>query len=208
MFIQDFLIHLQVIVIAFTVNVIPAFAPPTWIVLGLYKINYPELNYIALALSGVIGSVSGRSVLYLYSKYFSKVLPQNRLDNISYMGNLINNRRAGLFFSTFIYSVNPLPSNFLFISSGISGVRILPIISGFAVGRGISYLSLMYASHKILFMFGFFAMGNMRLLADFLGISASISFIFIDWKSIFGKIRKTIRISNNEDRTPISFNTH
>jgi len=163
MFIQDFLIHLQVIIMAFIVNVIPAFAPPTWIVLGLYKINYPELNYIALAFSGVIGSVSGRSVLYLYSKYFSKILPQNRLENISYMGNFIKNRKMGLFFSTFIYSLNPLPSNFLFISSGISGVRILPIISGFAVGRGISYLSLMYASHKFLFMFGVFAMDNMRL---------------------------------------------
>jgi len=208
MFIQDFLIHFQVIIIAFIVNVIPAFAPPTWIVLGLYKINYPELNYIALAFSGVVGSVSGRFVLYLYSKYFGKILPKNRLDNISYMGNFINNKKMGLFFSTFIYSVNPLPSNFLFISSGISGVRILPIISGFAVGRGISYLSLMYASHKILFMFGFFAMGNIRLLADLIGISASISFIFIDWRSIFGKIRKTIRILNSEDRTLISFKTH
>lgn len=66
----------------------------------------------------------------------------------------------------------------------------------------------MYASHKFLFMFGIFGMENMRLLADFLGVSASISFIFIDWRSIFGKIKKTIGILNSEDRTPISFRTH
>lgn len=44
-----FLGYLEATFLAFLVNVIPAFAPPTWIVLSLYKINNPQFNSVALA---------------------------------------------------------------------------------------------------------------------------------------------------------------
>ena len=198
MVVEEAVRYIEVTFIAFLVNVAPAFVPPTWIVLSLYGINHPELNSLALSLFGVIGSVAGRFLVYLYSKPLKKYLPQKQADNINYFKRLLEGRRWSRFLGSFIYSLGPFPSNFLFVSSGISGIEILPVLAGFAVGRAVSYTSLVYASYKAFFLLEIFGLKRIRFLADLLGILAALSIVFINWKKLFKKVNKILKIDRND----------
>ncbi len=148
---------------ALLVNIVPAFAPPTWILLSIFEINNPSLNSFVLALFGVIGSVSGRFVMYLYSTIVGKYVPRKQADNLNYFKKFVMERRLGVFEATFLYSLSPLPSNFLFITFGISRAKVLPVLVGFALGRLVSYSILVYLSLKASVYFHFFGIGNVRM---------------------------------------------
>ena len=184
MLIQELLKYVEATFLAFLVNIIPAFAPPTWILLSIFEINNPNLNSFVLALFGVIGSVSGRFVMYLYSTAVGKYVPQKQADNLNYFKKFMMERRLGVFLGTFVYSLSPLPSNFLFIAFGISRAKVLPVLVGFALGRLVSYSILVYLSLKASIYFDFLGMANVRHAADLLGIIGAVSIIFIDWKKV------------------------
>jgi membrane protein YqaA with SNARE-associated domain len=170
----------------FLLNIIPAFAPPSWLLLSIYKINNPGQNIFIIALLGVLGSVAGRSVMYAYSSILGNHLPKKYSHNVGHFRVFMEKRKLGLFMTSFLFSLGPLPSNFLFIASGISKTKPMPVFAGFAIGRLISYLAIVYASFAvadIIQSFGF----NVKILADLLGIAASLSIIFIDWKKVLGK---------------------
>ena len=76
---------------------------------------------------------------------------------------------------TFLHSLSPLPSNFLFIAFGVSRVKVLSVLAGFALGRLISYATLVYLSHSASTYFHFFGTGIARDLADVVGIAGAIS---------------------------------
>jgi len=191
MIIKELLSYAEVTLMAFIVNIVPAFAPPTWIVLSLYKIQYPGMSSLALAFFGVLGSVIGRFVMYHYSRVIGKHVPQRYADNLKYFRKFIEGKKLGLFLGTFIYSLSPFPSNFLFMASGISGISVLPLVVGFALGRFVSYASLIYVTYETFGYFHGFGAGNMKLLADLFGIVASILIIFVDWKKMYEKTEKT-----------------
>lgn len=184
---EELLGYLEATFLVLLVNVIPALAPPTWIVLSLYKINNPQLNSLALALVGVIGSVSGRFVMYLYSKALGRFIPQKYAGNLNYFKKFVEERKLGIFLGTLIYSLVPLPSNLLFIAFGASSVKVLPVLAGFALGRAISYTSIVYASFRAFVFLESFGIENLRYLADLLGILAAVAMIFIDWRKVFEK---------------------
>lgn len=189
MIIEGLLTYFEITFISFLVNIIPAFVPPTWIILSLYKISNPELNILAIALFGVIGSVLGRLGMYYYSNVLGKYVPKSHKSNIKYIAKLVKGKKLRLFIITFLYSLSPLPSNFLFIISGISGMELFPIVLGFALGRILSYSSLVYGSFRIFNYFAELKIENLKLLADLSGILLSIIFIFVDWKKVFKKLR-------------------
>jgi len=189
---EELLGYLEVTFLSLIVNVIPAFTPPTWIVLSLYKINNPQLNSLAIAMLGVIGSVSGRFVMYLYSKALGRFIPQKYADNLNYFKKFVEERKLGIFLGTLIYSLVPLPSNLLFIAFGASSVKVLPVLAGFALGRAISYTAIVYASFRAFVFFESFGIENLRYLADLLGILAAVAMIFIDWRKVFEKRKEKV----------------
>lgn len=192
------LIYLVAVLSIFIANIVPVFAPPTWIILSLYKISNPELNIGILVLLGVIGSVAGRFSMYHYSKALGKYVPQRFTGNLSQFKRAVEEKSGGLFFGSFIYSLSPLPSNYLFIGSGISGMKIIHTLTGFAFGRAISYLLLIYGFHKTFLLFGVSGTADMQLFGNILGILACVFMIFIDIQKMIGKIQNIFsRIRNN-----------
>jgi membrane protein YqaA with SNARE-associated domain len=189
--IGTFLAYIQITLLSFFVNVIPAFAPPTWIVLSLYKLSHIELNSFAIAFFGVVGSVAGRLVMYYYSKVLGKYLPKKGKSHLNYLKKLGKGKNLQLFVLTFLYSLSPLPSNFLFIVSGMSGIKIGPVITGFAIGRLVSYSLLVYGVFRASTLFRSIGIENITFFADILGILASIIIIFVDWKKLFGKRKQS-----------------
>ena len=187
----EILEYLEVTLIALWVNLIPAFAPPTWVVLSVYQANHLELNSFGIACFGVIGSVAGRFIMYQYSALVGRHVPRKQAENLRHFKEFVERKRLGLFLGTLLYSLSPLPSNFLFIESGISGTELLPVIGGFAIGRLISYTFLVYVSSRAYeALFGVFGNADLRLAADILGIVIAASTAFVDWGKIFDRPKK------------------
>lgn len=180
--------YIEVLLTSIAVNVVPALAPPTWLVLSLFKINRPEFNLILLALVGVIGSVIGRYVMYKYSQYFGKYVPKKEAENLHYFRKFIGETKPRVFIETFLFSLSPLPSNFLFISFGLSGVDLEPVLIGFFLGRLLSYSLLIYASFRFFTYFSIFVSASqLRIAVDILGALFAVAIIFIRWKNIYFK---------------------
>lgn len=186
MFLTGPLYYLEVTFVAILVNVVPAFAPPTWLVLALYKINHPYLNLLALAFAGVVGSVIGRFVMYKYSEALGKYVPKKEVENLRYFRKFVGETKPRVFIETFLFSLSPFPSNFLFIAFGMSEVNLQPVLVGFFLGRLLSYSLLIQASFSSFgYLSGYIGSDTATLAADLIGLVFAVIVIFIRWKKVY-----------------------
>lgn len=186
MFLTGPLYYLEITLVSIFVNVVPAFAPPTWLVLALYKINHPYLNLLALALAGVVGSVIGRYIMYKYSEVLGKYVPKKNAENLHYFRKFVGESNNRVFIETFLFSLSPFPSNFLFIAFGMSEVNLQPVLVGFFLGRLLSYSLLIQASFSSYSYFaGYIGNGTATLAADLIGLVFAVIVIFIRWKGVY-----------------------
>ena len=191
-------------VLIFALNLIPAFAPPTWMALALVGFQYHDTSALLLAGVGAVAATLGRLTLAKLSHRIvrQKLLSAAHRANIDVIKSRLEKRRAltaGLFL---FYAFSPLPSNFLFIAYGLTGLPLLRVAVPFFVGRLVSY--------------GFFIMGGAAAgrrfeidsmvsgayaLAWFIGtqlliLGALYCFTRLDWEIVFDK-RKIAWITKN-----------
>ena len=193
--------YVEVILLAFLANVVPAFVPPTWMVLSLYHIDHPFLNTPIVVLLGVVGSVGGRFVMYYYSRLLGRYVPNKYAENLKSFRSLFEKRKFGVFIGSFIYSIGPLPSNILFIASGISRTAILPILGGFALARGVSYLLLISASLRVFSFLEVLGVPYVKDIVNILGIVAGIAVALVDWKKFRRKSANRVQTGNYRSRS-------
>ncbi len=120
-------------------NIIPAFMPPTWIVLAFFVAKY-DLSLFPVVILGASFATIGRIILASVSrKYFRKLLPGDSKANYASVGEYLN--RHGNFTVPLVitYAFLPIPSNHVFIAAGLAKVRIKLLAISFFVGRLISY---------------------------------------------------------------------
>lgn len=131
-----FLIALGVILLA---NMMPAFAPPTWSILVFFTLNF-QINALALVVGGVVMATTGRLLLALFFRRFSRFMPQRFVENLEAMGEYFSagkKRQASAFL---LFFISPLSSAQLFEAIGMMrNVRLLPVAGFFAGGRLMSY---------------------------------------------------------------------
>jgi hypothetical protein len=129
-----------VFLVVFALNVVPAFAPPTWTVLSFISIRF-DINFLALALVGAVAATLGRVVLAKLSKVIvrEKLLGEPTKRNIDSIRSRIEARpklTVGIFL---LYAFSPFPSNNVFIAYGLTGMRLRLITVPFFIGRVVSY---------------------------------------------------------------------
>lgn len=133
--------------VAFLLNLVPYFMPPTWAVVTFFVIAF-QLEVWPLAIGCAFASTAGRCGLYFVSaKWGRRLLPAQRQKNVAALGVWLNQRpgwRGTL--DVLIYSLGPIPSNDLFIAAGPSGAKLWPISLGFLPGRMVSYPTLALAA--------------------------------------------------------------
>ena len=196
-------------VLVFALNLIPAFAPPTWMALALVGFEYHDTSAALLAGVGAVAATLGRLTLAKLSHRIvrQKLLSDAHRANIDVIKDRLEKRRA-LTASVFLfYAFSPLPSNFLFIAYGLTGLPLLRVALPFFIGRLVSY--------------GFFIMGGAAAgrrfeidsmvsgayaLAWFIGtqlliLGALYCFTRVDWKVMFDK-RKLAWIPKNSAERP------
>jgi membrane protein DedA with SNARE-associated domain len=124
----------------FGLNLLPAFAPPTWMALAAVGFTLPEMNPALVSLVGALAATLGRLALAKLSGWLvrGKLLSEAQRRNVDVIKERLKRRRA-LTFSVFLfYAFSPLPSNFLFIAYGLTGLPLSRIALPYFVGRTLS----------------------------------------------------------------------
>ena len=128
----------MVLVIVFA-NSLPAFAPPTWMILVFFLLNY-ELNPFAVVVLGVISATSGRGFLAWYFRKFAHLVPTKFSKNMEYAGHYFQKSTTKRYSMLALFLISPISSAQLFEAVGLmKTVPIKPLLAVFAFGRSFSY---------------------------------------------------------------------
>jgi len=128
-------------ILVFILNVVPAFAPPTWITLSFLGFSMPHVPIGALALIGATAATLGRVTLAKLSRAIvrGRLLDEPTRKNIGAIKDVLEKRRVFAFGTFLAYAFSPLPSNYLFIAYGLTTLRLTLVAFPFFVGRLASY---------------------------------------------------------------------
>lgn len=132
---------LLLFLLVFLLNVIPAFAPPTWMVFSFLGFRFPNHTNVGLAFVGALAATLGRFVLAKGSNLIvrRRFLSQKATQNVDVIREQLSKRKK-LTFSVFLfYAFTPLPSNYLFIAYGLTALELKLITIPFFIGRWVSY---------------------------------------------------------------------
>jgi membrane protein YqaA with SNARE-associated domain len=132
---------LLVFLIVFLLNLIPAFAPPTWMVFSFIGFRYPQFNVVLLALVGAVAATLGRATLAKLARVIvrGRLLSRRSKESIDAIKERLEKRRKLTFGVFLLYAFSPLPSNYLFIAYGLTTMDLFLIVIPFFIGRSISY---------------------------------------------------------------------
>lgn len=127
--------------VVFVLNLVPAFAPPTWVTLSFIGLTMPDVPIVVLALIGAIAATFGRIALARLSRIVvrARLLSEGERRNIDSLKEGFERHRAvslGVFLA---YAFSPLPSNYLFIAYGLTTLKIWFVAVPFFIGRLVSY---------------------------------------------------------------------
>lgn len=125
----------------FAFNILPAFAPPTWMVLSFYGFKHPGSSAWLVALIAASAATGGRIVLASLAQRIAAsrfVKPQMR-DNLAAVAETINRRRSASALLFLLFAFSPLPSNVLFLAYGMTGGPLWLLALPFFIGRVVSY---------------------------------------------------------------------
>jgi uncharacterized membrane protein YdjX (TVP38/TMEM64 family) len=176
--------YLYLMLFVFVLNAIPAFMPPTWVVLALAKLNDSSFDPVMLTLVGALASTAGRAVLYYLSAFFRRFFTKDMEMHADEIHKFFEKKGKALFFGTFLYSLSPFPSNLIFIANGLTKTDYKPVFAGFFLGRLVSYYVLIALSQNLFSTINSYT-GNQLMTTyalEALGIIAAFSVVLVDWK--------------------------
>ena len=125
----------------FLLNLIPVFAPPTWMVFSAIGLSGTTKNVALLAVVGAAGATLGRLSLAKLSRVIirQKFLSEDTKQNISAIREGLQGKQKLTFGVFLFYAFSPLPSNYLFIAYGLTTMELKLIALPFFLGRAVSY---------------------------------------------------------------------
>jgi membrane protein YqaA with SNARE-associated domain len=132
---------LTLFLLVFLLNVPPAFAPPTWMLLSFFGLRFPDANPWWVALVAASAATSGRTVLAYFAQRISdsRWFPESMRANLGSVAEAIGRRRATSSVAILLFAFSPLPSNALFLAYGLSRAPLPLLAVPFFAGRFVSY---------------------------------------------------------------------
>jgi len=173
-------------------NIVPAFMPPTWMVLSLIYISFPGyFTPLPLALVGCTASTLGRFILSYIGTASRGVMSEGRKWSLDKLRKTVESKKGGGFLLSLAVALSPLPSNAYFIAVGMMKYQVLEIFAGFMLGRLLSYWLMInltkVASHSLeeLFRNELYTV----TIIDLIGIGSAIFLTLIDWDKLIREKR-------------------
>jgi membrane protein YqaA with SNARE-associated domain len=130
--------YLLLVAVVFGVNLLPAFGPPTWLVLVLFRLH-AHLAVPALVLLGAAAAASGRMLLALGTRRVRDHVSQRTRDNLEAARQVVQGSRSRAGAALVLFALSPVPSAQLFEAAGLVAVPLLPLTVAFFSGRLVSY---------------------------------------------------------------------
>ncbi|MCC8402376.1 hypothetical protein LJ655_10810 [Paraburkholderia sp. MMS20-SJTN17] len=123
------------------INVMPAFAPPTWMAMSWIGFNVPEGNPFVFAIVAASAATLGRLILATFARSLvrGRLMRESDRQNIDVVKVWLEKHKTMTVGAFFFYALSPFPSNYLFIAYGLSGLPLRVIGAAFFVGRTVSY---------------------------------------------------------------------
>ena len=184
-----------IFLVVFGLNVIPAFAPPTWMVFSYVGFHYLSANVALLALVGAAAATLGRMTLGKMARIVirQRFMSQSTRENIDAIREKLEPRRRLTFGVFLFYAFTPLPSNYLFIAYGLTTMKLRWIAVPFFIGRSVSYSFWGIAASAVAHRITLGAAGALSYLSlyfvasQFLFLSLVYAFTRIDWRALFAE---------------------
>ena len=142
---------LVLFLIVFLLNIIPAFAPPTWMVFSFLGFRFPEHASVVMAFVGALAATLGRWILAKGSNVIVRrhFLSAEARQNVDAIKEQLSRRKKLTFGVLLFYAFTPLPSNYLFIAYGLTGMELKLITVPFFIGRWVSYSFWTFTASRI-----------------------------------------------------------
>lgn len=188
--------YLTLACVVLAVNVIPAFMPPTWVVLAFYYLHY-KMVLIPVVIIGAICATVGRIVLaWLSNRYFRRFIPARQRENLTVLADHLLKDKKLTIPVVLTYAFLPISSNQMFIAAGIANADIKIIAFSFFVGRLMSYTFWVSAAHRVTDrlenVFNRHYSNTRALIFELASFGILYLISVIDWKAIFKNRSKTI----------------
>lgn len=128
-------------VVVLLINLIPAFAPPTWMAMSWIGFNVPEGNPFVFAFIAAGAATLGRLILATFARSLvrGRLMRESDRQNVDVVKAWPEKHKTMTVSAFFLYALSPFPSNYLFIAYGLSGLPLRVIGAAFFVGRIASY---------------------------------------------------------------------
>lgn len=130
--------YLLLIAGVYTLNLLPAFGPPTWTLLVFFTIRY-DLAIAPTILLGAMAAAAGRYTLANGAKLFRDRLTPKRTAELDALRDAAESNRSVSYALLGLFALSPVPSAQLFVAAGLTGVKLVPLTLAFFSGRLVSY---------------------------------------------------------------------
>ena len=178
---------LALFVLVFVLNTLPAFAPPTWMLLSYFGLRFPGADPWWVALVAASAATGGRTVLARLAQRVSdsRWFPTAARANLVSVAEAVAKRRATSSAAFLLFAFSPLPSNTLFMAYGLSRAPLRLLAAPFFVGRWVSYALAFTGGAVAADRFDIELTGHASVLYFLLSQLASIGLVYaftrIDW---------------------------
>lgn len=130
------------------VNLLPAFGPPTWSILVVYRLNSDMPTWL-LVLIGATAAATGRYLLARAFWLLRNHLSEKTRNNLEAAREALERRKRNTIIALGLFAMSPIPSAQLFEAAGLAGVRLLGFTAAFFAGRLLSYTVYAYTAGRI-----------------------------------------------------------
>ena len=186
---------LLLFLVVFLLNVVPAFAPPTWMVLSFVGFRHPGRNLAPLILVGALAATMGRVVLAKMSRLVirQRLLSPSARENVDAIKERLEGRPKVTFSVFLLYAFTPFPSNYLFIAFGLTAMELKLIAIPFFVGRSISYSFWAITASTVARRNSFGLTEGLSYLSVYFVVSQLVllsivyAFTRLDWRALFNE---------------------
>jgi len=182
--------------VVFGLNVVPAFAPPTWMVFSYIGFRFvTSNNIILLALIGAAAATLGRLTLSKAARSIVRghFLSENSRNNIDIIHEYLEPRRKSTFGVFLFYAFTPFPSNYLFIAYGLTTMQFRKIATPFFIGRSVSYSLWGLTASNVARRMDFESTGALSYFSLFFVLTQILLFFLlygfarVDWRALLGE---------------------
>lgn len=182
--------YLLVFIAALLFDIVPFPFLPAFTIMVFLQIFF-GLNVWVVIIVGVVGSVLGRYILFLYAHLIgNKYLKSSKNEDIQFIGTKMNENKWKGQLIVLAYSLLPLPTTPLFLGGGISKIKAKYIIPAFLIGK--------FTSDTLAIHAGKYASENSQSILDnalswksvpsiILGLILIFCLLFIDWRTLLQK---------------------